>query len=79
MRNLRVIRAKVGKARTPKDHEAISKEITEAIRKIGCNPNKIFYTINNNKTPNFSVKKAIRTKVGTKKIGEGEYGEVFFV
>lgn len=78
MRNLRVIRAKVGKARTPKDHEAISKEITEAIRKIGCNPNKIFYTINNNKTPNFSVKKAIRTKVGTKKIGEGEYGEVFF-
>jgi len=78
MRNLRVIRAKVGKARTPKDHEAISKEITEAIRKIGCNPNKIFYTINNNKPPNFSVKKAIRTKVGTKKIGEGEYGEVFF-
>lgn len=78
MRNLRVIRGKVGKARTPKDHEAISKEITEAIRKIGCNPNKIFYTINNNKTPNFSVKKAIRTKVGTKKIGEGEYGEVFF-
>lgn len=78
MRNLRVIRAKVGKARTPKDHEAISKEITEAIKKIGCNPNKIFYTINNNKTPNFSVKKAIRTKVGTKKIGEGEYGEVFF-
>jgi tRNA A-37 threonylcarbamoyl transferase component Bud32 len=78
MRNLRVIRAKVGKVRTPKDHEAISKEITEAIRKIGCNPNKIFYTINNNKPPNFSVKKAIRTKVGTKKIGEGEYGEVFF-
>jgi hypothetical protein len=78
MRNLRVIRGKVGKARTPKDHEAISTEITEAIKKIGCNPNKIFYTINNNKTPNFSVKKAIRTKVGTKKIGEGEYGEVFF-
>lgn len=78
MRNLRVIRAKVGKARTPKDHEAISKEITEAIRKIGCNPNKIFYTINNNKPPNFSVKKAFRTKVGTKKIGEGQYGEVFF-
>lgn len=78
MRNLRVIRAKVGKARTPKDHETISKEITEAIRKIGCNPNKIFYTINNNRPPNFSVKRAFRTKVGTKKIGEGEYGEVFF-
>ena len=78
MRNLSVIRGKVGKARTPKDHEAISKEITEAIKKIGCNPNKIFYTINNNRPPNFSVKKAIRTKVGTKKIGEGEYGEVFF-
>jgi len=78
MRNLRIIRGKVGKVRTPKDHETISKEITEAIKKIGCNPNKIFYTVNNNKPPNFSVKKAIRTKVGTKKIGQGEYGEVFF-
>lgn len=78
IRNLRVIRGKVGKARTPKDHEKIGKEVSNAIKKIGCNPNKIFYTINNNKTPNFSVKKAIRTKVGTKKIGEGEYGEVFF-
>lgn len=78
MRNLSVIRAKVGKAKTPKDHETISKEITEAIRKIGCNPNKIFYTINNNKTPNLSIKRAIKTKVGTKKIGKGEYGEVFF-
>lgn len=78
MRNLRVIRAKVGKARTPKDHEVISKEITEAIKKIGCNPEKIFYTINNNKTPNFSIRKAMRTRVGTKKIGEGAYGEVFF-
>ena len=78
MRNLRVIRGKVGKARTPKDHEAISKEITEAIRKIGCNPDKIFYTINNNSTSTFSVKKASQTRIGTKKIGEGEYGEVFF-
>ena len=78
MRNLRVIRAKVGKARTPKDNEVISKEITEAIKNIGCNPEKIFYTINNNKTPNLSIRKAVRTRVGTKKIGEGAYGEVFF-
>jgi hypothetical protein len=78
MRNLRVIRAKVGKARTPKDHEVISKEITEAIKNIGCNPEKIFYTINNNKTPNLSIRKAVRTRIGTKKIGEGAYGEVFF-
>jgi len=78
MRNLRVIRGKVGKARTPKDHEAISKEVTEAIKKLGCNPNKIFYTINNNSPPNFSLKRMVRTKVGTKKIGQGEYGEVFF-
>ena len=78
IRNLRVIRGKVGKARTPKDHEKIGKEVSDAIKKIGCNPNKIFYTINNNSTPNFSIKKATRTRVGTKKVGQGEYGEVFF-
>ena len=44
IKNLRFLRAKVGKARTPKDHEKIGKEITEAIKKLGCNPNKIFYT-----------------------------------
>ena len=57
IRNLRFIRGKVGKARTPKDHEKIGKEVSDAIKKIGCNPNKIFYTINNNSTPNFSIKK----------------------
>lgn len=77
-RNLKAIRAMVGKARTPKDHEAIGKQVLKAIKTIGCNPNKILYTINNNRTPNLSVRKAIRTKVGTKKIGAGEYGAVFF-
>lgn len=77
LRNLRALRVKVGKARTPKDHEAVGKEITDAIKKIGCNPDKIFYTVNSNKIPNFSVKRAIRTKVGTKKIGAGEYGTIF--
>jgi tRNA A-37 threonylcarbamoyl transferase component Bud32 len=78
IRNLRFLRAKVGKAKTPKDHEKIGKEVTEAIKKLGCNPNKIFYTINDNKTPNLTVKKSVRTRLGTSKIGEGEYGEIFF-
>jgi tRNA A-37 threonylcarbamoyl transferase component Bud32 len=78
IRNLKFLRSKVGKAKTPKDHEKIGKEVTEAIKKLGCNPDKIFYTINSNKVPNLSVKKAVRTRVGTKKIGEGEYGEIFF-
>ena len=78
IKNLRFLRAKVGKARTPKDHEKIGKEITEAIKKLGCNPNKIFYTINGGKTPNLTVKKSVRTRLGTRKIGEGEYGEIFF-
>lgn len=78
IRNLRFLRAKVGKAKTPKDHEKIGKEVTEAIKKLGCNPNKIFYTINDNKTPNLTVKKSVRTRLGTRKIGEGEYGEIFF-
>src|SRR6056300_1417531 len=78
IRNLKFLRSKVGKAKTPKDHEKIGKEVTEAIKKLGCNPDKIFYIINSNKVPNLSVKKAVRTRVGTKKIGEGEYGEIFF-
>ncbi|MBD37318.1 MAG: hypothetical protein CMI28_04490 [Opitutae bacterium] len=78
IKNLRFLRAKVGKTRTPKDHEKIGKEITEAIKKLGCNPNKIFYTINGGETPNLTVKKSVRTRLGTRKIGEGEYGEIFF-
>jgi len=34
IRNLRFIRGKVGKARTPKDHEKIGKEVSDAIKKI---------------------------------------------
>lgn len=78
IKNLAVIRRKVGKTNTPRDHEKIGKEVTEAIKKLGCNPDKIFYTINGNVTPNLSIKKAVRTRVGTKKIGEGEYGEIFY-
>lgn len=78
IKNLKFLRAKVGKAKTPKDHEKIGKEVIEAITKLGCNPNKIFYTINDNKTPNISVRKAVKAKLGTRKIGAGEYGEIFY-
>ena len=78
IKNLAVIRRKVGKTNTPRDHKKIGKEVTEAIKKLGCNPDKIFYTINGNVTPNLSINKAVRTRVGTKKIGEGEYGEIFY-
>ena len=68
IKNLAVIRRKVGKTNTPRDHKKIGKEVTEAIKKLGCNPDKIFYTINGNVTPNLSINKAVRTRVGTKKI-----------
>lgn len=77
IKNLAVIRRKVGKTNTPRDHEKIGKEVTEAIKKLGCNPDKIFYTINGNVTPNLSIKKAVRTRVGTKKIGEVNMARFF--
>lgn len=77
-KNIKYIRRKVGKAKTPRDHEKLAKEVTDAITKIGCNPNKIFYTINDNKTPNLSIRKAIKSRLGTRKIGAGEYGEIFY-
>jgi len=78
IKNLAVIRRKAIKANTPRDHEKIGKAVIDAIKKLGCNPEKIFYTINGNTTPNLSIRKASRTRVGTKKIGEGEYGEIFY-
>ena len=34
IKNLAVIRRKVGKTNTPRDHEKIGKEVTEAIKKL---------------------------------------------
>ena len=59
--------------KTQKQRNLLGKNVITAIKGIGCRPDKVFYE----PSTNFSVNGSLSNKIGIRKIGKGEMGEVF--
>jgi len=59
--------------KTQKQRNLLGKNVIKAIEGIGCKPQNVFYKPDSL----FSVNGSLSTKKGIRKVGKGEYGEVF--
>ena len=75
--NLNLLAKKANKVNTPTEQLNIGKNVIELLKSSGCQPEKIFRKIVKNTRPNLSITRAVKTQIGLKKIGKGEYGTVF--
>lgn len=75
--NLMEIAKKANKSNTPIEQLNIGKNVIELLKSKGCEPEKLFRRIVKNTRTNLSITRAVKTRIGLKKIGKGEYGTVF--
>ena len=75
--NLMEITKKANKSNTPIEQLNIGKNVIELLKSKGCEPEKLFRRIVKNTRTNLSITRAVKTRIGLKKIGKGEYGTVF--
>ena len=75
--NAMALAKKANKLNTPTEQLNIGKNVIELLKSQGCQPEKIFRRIVKNTRTNLSITRAVKTQIGLKRIGKGEYGTVF--